>query len=121
MKASSGYSAFNARWLEPEEVARLFVPTLPFKSLVGIQNSLLMGPRGCGKTTLLLKMLTRRAQRVWRERLPREPQWADYRGPDFEAVYVPSDVRWSFELSSISQELAASPTDAERMQRLHCS
>jgi hypothetical protein len=116
MKPASEYTAFNARWLQPEEVARLFVPTLPFKGLVRLQNSLLMGPRGCGKTTLL-KMLTRRAQRVWQERLPREPQWIDYRGPDFEAIYIPSDVRWSSELLSISQELSASPVDAERMQR----
>ena len=117
MKTGSIFSAFNARWLQPEDVARSFVPTLPFKTLVRLQNSLLMGPRGCGKTTLL-KMLTRRAQRVWqRERLPLEPQWVDYRGPDFEAIYVPSDVRWSSELNSVAEELAAAPIDAERAQR----
>jgi hypothetical protein len=63
-------------------------------------------------------MLTRRAQNVWKgERVPKEPQWADYRSPDFEAVYIPSDVRWSAELESVSRELADSPTDAERAQR----
>src|SRR5437879_6869547 len=118
MKTASIYGAFNARWLDPEDVARSFVPTLPFKNLVRLQNSLLMGPRGCGKTTLL-KMLTRRAQRVWQtERVPREPQWADYRGPDFEAIYIPSDVRWSAELDSVARELAESPVNAERVQRV---
>lgn len=117
VKTASIYGAFNARWLEPEDVARSFVPTPPFKSLVRLQNSLLMGPRGCGKTTLL-KMLMRRAQRVWKiERAPREPQWTDYRSPDFEAVYVPSDVRWSSELESVSRELSEFPIDAERVQR----
>ena len=117
VKTASIYGAFNARWLEPEDVARSFVPTLPFKRLVHLQNSLLMGPRGCGKTTLL-KMLTRRAQNVWKgERLPNEPQWADYRRPDFEAIYIPSDVRWSSELESVSRELIDFPTDAERAQR----
>ena len=118
MKTASIYGAFNARWLEPEDVARSFVPTLPFKSLVHFQNSLLMGPRGCGKTTLL-KMLTRRAQRVWEvERAPREPQWSDYRRPDFEAIYIPSDVRWGAELASVARELAELPVDAERVQRV---
>ncbi len=117
MKTASIYGAFNARWLDPEEVARSFVPTLPFKSLVRLQNSLLMGPRGCGKTTLL-KMLTRRAQQVWQsERASKEHQWHDYRSPDFEAIYIPSDVRWSKELSSIPRQLPESPVDAERVQR----
>jgi hypothetical protein len=117
MKTASIYGAFNARWLEPEDVARSFVPTAPFKSLVHLQNSLLMGPRGCGKTTLL-KMLTRRAQHVWQsERLQNEPQWRHYPTPDFEAIYIPSDVRWSAELSAVSKELADFPIDAERVQR----
>lgn len=117
MKTASIYGAFNARWLSPEDVARSFVPTPPFKRLVRHQNSLLMGPRGCGKTTLL-KMLTRPAQRVWtRERAPNEPGRSDYRSPDFEAIYIPSDVRWSEELRAVERELQGSPVDAERVQR----
>jgi hypothetical protein len=76
-----------------------------------------MGPRGCGKTTLL-KMLTRRAQRVWQnERAPVEPAGFDYRRPEFEAIYIPSDIRWSAELLSVAKELADFPVDAERVQR----
>ncbi|KAA6465275.1 ATP-binding protein [Acidobacteria bacterium AB60] len=117
MKTASIYGAFNARWLSPEDVARSFIPTLPFKSLVRHQNSLLMGPRGCGKTTLL-KMLTRPAQRVWlKERAPNEPAWSDYRSPDFEAIYIPSDVRWGAELRSVEKELEGFPIAAERVQR----
>lgn len=116
MKTASVFSAFNARWLEPEDVARSFVPTLNFKSLVKFQHSLLMGPRGCGKTTLL-KMLTRRAQRVWQDRLAAEPQFADYPRPDFEAIYIASDIRWSEELAGLSHTLSEFPIDAERLQR----
>jgi len=117
MKAASTYGAFNARWLEPEDVARSFVPTPYFKSLVRYQNSLLMGPRGCGKTTLL-KMLTRRAQRTWvNERLTREGASDEYRSPDFEAIYIASDVRWSSELISLPSSLADAPKRAELLQR----
>jgi hypothetical protein len=114
---SSIYSAFNARWLTPEQVARTFVPTNNFKSLVKLQNSLLMGPRGCGKTTML-KMLSRPAQRVWRQdRVPANPSLSEYPSPDFEAVYIPSDIRWSYELSSLEAELRDEPGLAESIQR----
>jgi hypothetical protein len=116
MKTASVFSAFNARWLEPEDVARSFVPTVTFKSLVKFQHSLLMGPRGCGKTTLL-KMLTRRAQRVWSGRLKQEPHLAEFPKPDFEAIYIASDIRWSEELSAVSRTMPESPMEAERLQR----
>lgn len=117
MKTASIFSAFNARWLEPEDVARSFVPTMHFKSLVKFQHSLLMGPRGCGKTTLL-KMLTRRAQKIWASRLQEEPDLREYPNPDFEAIYIASDIRWSEELGGIAKTLTKSPQLAEQMQRV---
>jgi hypothetical protein len=116
MKTASVFSAFNARWLEPEDVARSFVPTQNFKSLVKFQHSLLMGPRGCGKTTML-KMLTRRAQSVWQARISTEPHLSEYPNPDFEAIYIASDIRWSEELRAVSRSLPDSPIDGERIQR----
>ena len=114
---ASQYSAFNARLLDPEDVARLFVPTPDLLALVKMQNCLLMGPRGCGKTTLL-KMLTRRAQKVWvNERVPRDPELANYPTPDFEAIYVPSDIRWSYELRALDQDFTSDPMLMERVQR----
>jgi len=117
MNTSSIYGAFNARWLSPEDIARAFVPTSHFKALVKVQHSLLMGPRGCGKTTLL-KMLTRPAQTIWwRERVPAAPGLAEFPTPDFEAIYIPSDIRWSYELDAISNELKDYSTIAETVQR----
>jgi hypothetical protein len=117
VNTSSIYGAFNARWLSPEDIARAFVPTSHFKVLVKVQHSLLMGPRGCGKTTLL-KMLTRPAQTTWwRERVPLSPKLAEYPTPDFEAIYVPSDIRWSYELDAIGNELRDYATVAETVQR----
>src|ERR1035438_8529835 len=111
------FGAYNARWMTPEDVARLFVPTSHFAPLVQTQHSLLMGPRGCGKTTLL-KMLTHGAQRVWRgERLLCEPDLRVYPTPSFEAIYVPSDVRWSFELEALYREIPEDSILAERVQR----
>jgi hypothetical protein len=114
---TSQYSAFNARLLDPEDVARLFVPTPDFSALVKMQHCLLMGPRGCGKTTLL-KMLTRRAQIVWKkERIPSEPDLASYPTPDFEAIYIPSDIRWSYELQTLAEDSFSNPLLQERVQR----
>lgn len=117
MNTSSIYGAFNARWLSPEDIARAFVPTPHFKSLVKVQHSLLMGPRGCGKTTLL-KMLTRAAQTTWwRERVSLHPELAAYPAPDFEAIYIPSDIRWSYELGAIGADLKDHANLAEAVQR----
>jgi len=91
---------FNARFLDPENVARQFVPTPEFNKLAHPRHSVLLGPRGCGKTTLL-KMLTRQALRTWQaERQPGESYELPL--PPFEAIYIPTDVRWSYELASVS-------------------
>src|ERR1039458_2564544 len=107
MNTSSIYGAFNARWLSPEDVARAFVPTNHYRSLVKFQHSLLMGPRGCGKTTLL-KMLTKPAQDYWhKERCRQEPELRrSFDRPDFVAIYIPSDVRWAFELRELDSYLS---------------
>jgi hypothetical protein len=92
----------NARFMTPESIARSFVPISAFYQLIHPTNSVLLGPRGCGKTTLL-KMLTNRALRTWdKERAPFY-QGIPIRMPDFEAVYIPSDVRWAYEISSLRE------------------
>lgn len=109
------HTAFNARWLTPEQVARQFVPVPQFTKLVHAQHSLLMGPRGCGKTTLL-KMLTRRALGVWEtERHADRTQTLSK--PHFEAVYIPSDIRWSYEIAGIAEHGSLSAELAEESQR----
>jgi hypothetical protein len=106
-------SAFNARWLTPQEVARQFVPIIQFHKLAHSRHSLLLGPRGSGKTTLL-KMLTRPALRVWREERSTDGEIPE---PNFEAIYIPSDVRWSQELRCLDHELILGQLNAELSQR----
>lgn len=112
--------AFNARWTTPDEVARTFVPTPHFQTLTHSTHTLLLGPRGCGKTTLL-KMLTEKALRVWRtERAPAEkkPRF-DY--PQFEALYFASDIRWTYEVLEIERHYHIGRDETERIQRIMVS
>src|SRR5437867_922327 len=92
--AKTHYGAFNARWLSPEQVAATFVPVPQFRQLVHNTNSLLLGPRGCGKTTLL-KMLTRRALNMWSASSRSKRFQGAFERPQYEAIYIPSDIRWS--------------------------
>jgi predicted AAA+ superfamily ATPase len=61
------YSTYNARMLSPEEIARTFVINDAYRKLLRVEHSILRGPRGTGKTTLL-KMLTPRALKEWGDR-----------------------------------------------------
>jgi energy-coupling factor transporter ATP-binding protein EcfA2 len=118
MRVVSPYSAFNARMKNPQEVARTFVPIPQFAELLQTQHSILMGPRGCGKTTLM-KMVTRLAQRYWWDNVVRyKPRLGDaFPAPAFEAIYVPSDVRWSLELRSVEMLNHLNDVTKERAER----
>ena len=116
IRKSSLYTAVNARLLAPEEVAQTFVPIQQFRQLVKQTHSILMGPRGCGKTTLL-KMLTEPAVRVCLKRDPETFINFNFVIPDFEGVYIPSDVRWTEEMQSIEKSKDLSINEIEQIQR----
>src|SRR6185369_5592218 len=101
MNRGSFYSANNARFLSPEEVAQLFVPLPAFSRLVREGHCVLLGPRGCGKTTLL-KMLTGRALKYWKTS-ERSRAYADsFSFPDYESIYIPADMRWLREMEGLN-------------------
>lgn len=112
MNKTSVLASFNARWISAEDVARTFVPTPQFNKLLQPRHSLLMGPRGCGKTTLL-KMLTRRARLSWSENVATHALTP----PPFETVYVPVDVKFTSELHLIPRLLPTAPQDHQIAQR----
>lgn len=116
-KSTSKYTAFNARFLTDQEVAQSFIPTPQFKVLLSTAHSILMGPRGCGKTTLL-KMLSKRAFDVWAENFAIKGDIGRYTAPDFLAVYIPSDSRWAKEINSLGELHKLDVYEVEKIQRI---
>lgn len=87
--AHTSFDAFNARDLTPDQVAKSFVASRKYDELVQSNHSLLIGPRGSGKTTML-RMLSIEALRHWsgtdaqsyRDRL------------QYTGIFVPADITW---------------------------
>ena len=85
------FESFNARYLSYEQVADVFIPNQAFRELLAVNHSVILGPRGCGKTTLL-KMLNlsafTRFKRVkgFTEEIP------------FLAIYIPTDKQWESQI-----------------------
>lgn len=98
------YSHLNARDLAPDEVARGFVANADFQQLWQCDNALLMGPRGCGKTTLL-KMLTPKALHAWQT----EEGKAISAAIRYTGIYIPTDIHWKQQLDNSDRLLEALP------------
>jgi hypothetical protein len=88
---------FNARSIPPAEIARSFIPPqVHFESLLARNHTLVLGPRGSGKTTLF-KMLTVKALRNWKH--ARAEDYA--RKLAFNAAFIPADVAWGTQIDSL--------------------
>lgn len=83
------YETFNAKYLSFQDVSESFVPNDEFLHLISNNSILLMGPRGCGKTTLL-KMLTPAGLFFWNSEEGKKVK----ENIKFTAIYVPSDIQW---------------------------
>jgi hypothetical protein len=98
--APSIFDAFNARALNPFQVAETFVPPSHYSSLVQPVHSVIVGPRGSGKTTLL-KMLQSPALEAWRHR-----DAAFYRAHiNYTGVFVPTDIGWSEQIKALGEPI----------------
>lgn len=90
MDVNEFHTSFNARHLDPIEIAENFIYSKSFNLLIQNNHSVLLGARGCGKTTLM-KMLTLSALHSWkgnqakkvREKIP------------FYAIYISTDIYWN--------------------------
>lgn len=95
------FGAYNARHINAEEVAHQFVPSSKFWELIALRNSLLIGPRGSGKTHLL-KMLQPKALAAWggEEGIKARSKM------DFWSVFTPADVNWKTQVESRAEILS---------------
>jgi ABC-type spermidine/putrescine transport systems, ATPase components len=96
------FDSFNARHSSYEEIAQTFVSNEDFFNLAENNHSFILGPRGCGKTTLF-KMLTASAQHYW---VPTtEPETQLKETLPFIAIYIPSDELWKDQLKAITHSI----------------
>ncbi|MDR0232155.1 MAG: hypothetical protein LBI82_08570 [Dysgonamonadaceae bacterium] len=89
-KVPSNTGSFNARYMTFKQVAESFIKTNDFDKIITNNHTVLMGSRGCGKTTLL-KMLHPDAIRDW-EMFNSKSLFEEI---PFYGVYIPADKQWS--------------------------
>lgn len=96
---SSVFETFNARFMTEVEIADRFVPSDSFERLLTSSHTLIIGPRGSGKTSLL-KMLQVRALRAW------DGKGADNhrKSVNFSSVFLATDIKWFQFLDQISNK-----------------
>lgn len=94
------YNTFNAKYLSYQDVAESFVSNDEFFQLTRNNSILLMGSRGCGKTTLL-KMLTPAGLNYWSGKEAEEVK----RTLNFTAIYIPSDIQWKNQFNYLNNRL----------------
>jgi hypothetical protein len=112
MNQSVLFDTFNAKYLSYKEIAETFIFNHQFEELIKNNNSLLMGPRGSGKTTML-KMLTPLGLHHWtgkkagsvRSKIP------------FTAIYIPTDIQWKRQIEQLASDLSAFPKYADVVSR----
>jgi len=94
------YNTYNARHLNPKEVAETFIWSDNYRKLIHNSHSVILGARGCGKTTLM-KMLTLPALHAWTS----DEATTIKNGINFYAIYISTDIYWDVKNQTFSVEL----------------
>jgi hypothetical protein len=100
MKNDDFYFTNNARHLKPIEVAESFVWSHNFSKLIQNNHTVVLGARGCGKTTLM-KMLTLPALNNWRDERAQHIK----NGISFYGVYISTDIYWDVKNQTYGSQL----------------
>lgn len=98
------FDDFNAKYTSLEEVATTFVSNIDFFNLAKNNHTFVLGPRGCGKTTMF-KMLTPSAINVWKPKPGAESLLKD--NFPFIGIYIPSDELWKDQLAQITSSISS--------------
>jgi hypothetical protein len=102
--APSIFDSYNARFLNPELIAESFVPSANFERLTRRTHSIVVGPRGSGKTSLL-KMLQTPALENWKH-----ARASEFREKiDYTGVFIAADIGWKQQLDEIGVSFLEEP------------
>ncbi len=96
----SMHDAFNARTFTVKDLCKGFIISDSFKKLCSLSNTVMIGPRGSGKTTLM-RMLSVEALEVW------EGDWAQYYRDNisYSGVFIPTDRVWKSQYEKAREKL----------------
>jgi len=100
LKDNSLYSSFNARNLSFKEVSSSFIPIKQLSELIKPESTMLMGPRGCGKTTLLKVLSPDSIKAVNHPEAKKILQ-----SVKFISVYIPTDIQWKNQFNALKDKL----------------
>ncbi|EGR1418896.1 hypothetical protein D8X73_04440 [Vibrio cholerae] len=99
----SKFDAFNAKHLKSEDIANSFVSSKLFLETAKNEHTILVGPRGSGKTTFL-RMLSINTLSKW--------QGSNELDIKYEGIYVPGDLVWGEMIKSL-EDIGLSPNVSE--------
>lgn len=101
MSLDNSYTTYNARHYNPKQVAEKFIWSDSFGELIQNDHSIILGARGCGKTTLM-KMLTIPALYYWKS----DKRAAKIRKEiPFYAIYISTDIYWDVKYQTYGDQL----------------
>lgn len=106
----SVYEAFNARNLSNNELCKTFIVSEHFQNLASSNHSIVVGPRGSGKTTLM-RMLQVETLSIWKN----EAADSFRNRISFSGIFVPTDRLWKNQSEKLKYYHELADVDASHL------
>jgi len=116
MNSQTIFPTYNARHYGPIEVAKTFIWSESFERLIQNNHSVILGARGCGKTTLM-KMLTLPALENWESDISNTIK----NNMPFYAIYISTDIYWDVKSDNYKKQLVKYGNLSEVISRFSVS